>query len=369
MKHDNYYAQLLRANGDAAAIDKIIQDKCRRQAAKKLATTLSLASSFRFPTELSAEQCTSDEVAEFHASLLPDGCRIVDLTAGLGIDDFHFARTAERVLALELDPAVAAALEPNATALGIDNLTALCCDSAEWLRSCSSHFDVAFIDPARRAADGSRLYALSQCRPNVIELLADIERVAPRLLIKASPMLDVTGVLGELRDVAAIYSVGTRSECKELLIDIRFGHVGRAKVFAVTVGEPIIECLPSEPVYAQELNIGDVVGEPWPAVMKLRPSGLMALEQLHPSTHLFRNPPESFPGDRYKIERIEDFSSSTLRRLAREGVEASVAARNFPLGADQLRKRIKARENSGYRLLATTLAPSRQLLLFMTKIL
>ncbi|MCM1310580.1 MAG: RsmD family RNA methyltransferase [Bacteroides sp.] len=369
-QRNDYYAQLLRANGDPQKLNKILQDTCRRKAAKKLAATLSLAPGFRFPTELSAEQCTADVVAEFHASLLPEGCSVVDLTAGLGIDCFHIARRASDLLAIEMDMQVCDALLPNADALALPQIRALCADSTEWLKNTGERFDVAFIDPARRAADGSRLYSLSQCRPNVIELLNDIERIAPRLIIKASPMLDITQTLAELRNVSALYAVGTRSECKELLIDIDFTRsVADPAISAITIdgGAFISTVRRSEPVEdCRNIAVGDTLGEPWPAVMKIQPRGLFP-RQLHPSTLLFLNPDADFPGEVYRIERIEEFSSSTVRRLAREKLAASVATRNFPLSADQLRLKLKARECSSERLMATTVAPNRQLLIFLTK--
>ena len=370
-RKDDAFARILRAKGDRQELDKILQDECRRRASQKLAATLSLAPGFRFPTALSAEQASADSVAEFHASLLPDGLRVVDLTCGLGIDAFHLARKARSVVAIDMDSTVADAIAGNAEALGLDNVVGVNADCRDWLAGQEAgSFDVAFIDPARRAADGSRLYSLSQCVPDVTSMLESIQRVCTRLIIKASPMLDVAKSLAELPGVTDVYAVGTRAECKELLFDITFGSSVKPAIHAVTVGEGRLtsgsDDVPA--VYASELMVGDILGEPWPAVMKIRPRGAIGGEQLHPSTFLFRNPSSGFQGNRYEVVRVEEFSSSNLRRLAREGVEASVAVRNFPLTADQLRQRLKARESSETRLMATTLAPNRQILVFLRAI-
>lgn len=367
-RRDDYFAALLRANGNAAELNKIIQDKCRRKAARKLAATLASTPDFRFPTELSAEQCTSDDLADFHASLIAPGSSVVDLTAGLGIDDFHIARKASEVVSIELDPAVAGCLTPNARALGISNLTAINADSVSWItENRNRHFDVAFIDPARRASDGSRLYSLADCSPDVTSILNDIEQIASRLIIKASPMLDITKVISELRNVSAIYAVGTKSECKELIIDIRFGETTHPAICAATIGEPLFRLQPSdtERRYATEIREGDLIGEPFPSVAKLRPTEGFGGEQLHPSTLLWRNPSGNFPGQTYRVDRIEEFSSSAIRRLSREKIKASVATRNFTLSAEELRRRLKSEENSEMRLIATTLYPNEQKLLFL----
>lgn len=365
---DDVAARVLRANGNPEELDRILQDECRRRASRKLAATLLCAPAFRFPTALSVEQCTADNVADFHASLVAAGTRVVDLTCGLGIDAFHIARKAREVVCIDVDPNVASAISHNAEALGLTNVAAVCEDCRTWLdRYDGERFDVAFIDPARRADDGSRLYSMAQCNPDVVELLPKIRRVAERLIIKASPMLDIAGALSELDCVERVYAVGTKTECKELLFDICFDKGGIAtEIAAVIIGYGTVVSHSTGPTtYASSLAVGDLLGEPWPAVMKMRPQGLPG-EQLHPSTFLFRNPDCGFPGNIYRVARVEAFSSSNLRRLAKEKIEASVATRNFPLTAEALRLRLKARESSTMRLMATTLAPDVQILVFLT---
>lgn len=371
-RKDDAAARLLRAAGRPDEVQRILQEECRRRAARKLAATL-LCPDFRFPTSLSAEQCTSDALADFHASLIADGSRVVDLTCGLAIDAFHFAGKASEVVCIDIDPTVAACVADNAAALGLANVTAECADCRQWLEAHESErFDVAFIDPARRADDGSRLFSLAQCHPDVTQMLGSIARVAPRLIIKASPMLDISRVIGELNGVRRVRAAGTRSECKELLIEIEFGYDGPVGVSADTVGEISVtigaESAPA--VYARELLPDDTLGEPWPAVMKIAPRGQLGGEQLSGSTFLWRNPPlESFPGNVYRITRVEPFASSVLRRLAKERIAASVAVRNFPLTAAALRERLKARESSECRLMATTLANGQQILAFLEPII
>lgn len=150
--------RILRAAGRPEELDKILQEECRQRASRKLAETLEACASFCFPTALSAEQCTSDALAEFHAGMIPEGSRVVDLTCGLAIDAFHIARRASEVTCMDIDPTVAAAAADNARALGLENVKALHADCLRWLEENKGQvFDVAFIDPARRADDGSRL--------------------------------------------------------------------------------------------------------------------------------------------------------------------------------------------------------------------
>lgn len=369
-RRDDAAIRILRAGGNPDELDKILQDECRRKASKKLATTL-LCTEFRFPTSLSAEQCTSDALAEFHASLINEGSRVVDLTCGLAIDAFHFATKADEVLCIDIDPIVADAVTHNSSVLKYKNVRVECADCRQWLNDNSdTKFDVAFIDPARRADDGSRLYSITQCRPDVAKLIPQIFRIAPRLIIKASPMLDISKSITELPGIKVVHSVGTKSECKELLFELERGYNGPVRVVADTIGGHSVDLAPGllpESDYAVDVQVGDFVGEPWPAVMKCIPRGLLSGTQLHPDTFLWVNPRSSFPGNVYYVERVEAYSSSNMRRLAKEKLHASVAVRNLPITADQLRTKLKVQESSDIRLIATTIYPRQQVLLFLSR--
>ena len=369
-RKDDATTRILRAAGNPEELDKILQEQCRRRAAHKLAATL-LCEQFRFPTALSAEQCTSDALAEFHATLIKPDSTVVDLTCGLAVDAFHIAKTAKEVLCIDIDSVVADAVRHNARALGLMNVDVACCDCRDWLiENVNKTFDVAFIDPARRGEDGSRLYSISQCQPDVTSILPHIFQIAPRVIIKASPMLDISKSVSELQGVRIVHAIGTKSECKELLFELERNYQGPIKVVADTVGAHSVDLTPTQALccqYATGIKVGDIIGEPWPAVMKCTPRGLLSGEQLHPSTLLWKNPAEDFPGNQYKVVRIEQFSSSNLRKLAKEKLSVSIATRNFPLTAAQLKEKLKSQESQTCRLMATTLIPDTRLLIFLER--
>ena len=144
----------------------IMQVECRKKARKKLPEELGDIR-FIFPILISAEQSTSDTLAEFHATLICNGDSVVDLTCGLGIDTFHLATRASRVTAIDINPDVAGAIAYNASVLGRMNVTAIAADCMQWLNSSTDRFDTAFIDPARRGEGNARIYRLSDCIPDV----------------------------------------------------------------------------------------------------------------------------------------------------------------------------------------------------------
>ena len=145
----------------------ITQIECRRKFGRKLQQTLASFADFYFPSVLSGEQASSDLLAEYHASLVPEGVSVVDFTSGLGIDALHMARRAASVVAVERNPDLNDALRYNAKGLHLeDNIETVCDDCVEFIDACIANgrrFDIGFIDPARRGTDGERLYALSEC--------------------------------------------------------------------------------------------------------------------------------------------------------------------------------------------------------------
>ena len=122
----------LKYHGDAAMMADILQRECRGKTAAKLPITLQ-CENFIFPSLALAEMSTSDVVAEIHASLIPDGAKVLDMTCGLGIDTFHFAEKATEVTAIELDHDAYLAARHNAEALNLKNIRIIEGDSIEWL--------------------------------------------------------------------------------------------------------------------------------------------------------------------------------------------------------------------------------------------
>lgn len=362
----------------------IMQVECRRKYQKKLPQTLQ-CTSFEFPTALSGEQSTSDRLAEFHAQLIAGGKHVVDLTAGLGIDVLHFAPNATSVIAIERDTAVAGALGSNSRAYGLNNVTVINDDCTTWVRHADCKVDTMFIDPARRGSNGERIFALSQCSPDVTAMLPDIARMCRTLIVKMSPMLDITQVTRELPRLTDIYAIGTTDECKELVAVVNFDNIvsGPISIHAVTLtGEhenqyqftpekentsSITYGMPQAPQYLYE---------PFPSVMKTAPFRLLSqqygITALHPNTHLYASEhlATGFPGNIMAIDEILPFCSSTLKQLQRRHIEASVTTRNFTMNASALSSRIKNKESSTHRLFGVSVAntPSPDMLI-MTHII
>lgn len=364
----------------------IIQIEARRKFAQKFASTLAAYPEFLFPSLLAGEQATSDLLADYHAGLCAQGLSCADLTSGLGIDVLNMCRRASAVVAVERNEALAKALQHNAVGLHADNITVICADcrpTVEQWAAQGRHFDVVFIDPARRGADGSRVFGLADCEPDVCAMMPMLQKICRLLIIKASPMLDVSAAVKALGRVPmSVVALGTPTECKELLMVVDFASEAPA--------EPVLEAvtlktdgsgastfafarsreLDAAPApYKPAPACGNIVCEPYPAVMKMAPFRLLAhtygLCAFGPAAHLYYSPtaPEAFPGRLYKIEAVLPYASKIIKRLARQYPKAQVAARNFGISAEDLRAKLGIRQGDDVRIFGITDADNERKLI------
>lgn len=379
----------LRFRGNEGINQAIMQIECRRKAASRLPVTLA-NKAFMFPTSLSAEQATSEPLAKIHADIAgyTTGSRHLDLTCGLAIDSFEAARRGASVTAVDIDSEVIRAAAHNARVLDLEaNFKGINADSSEFIANTNGLWDTIFIDPARRGDGGKKITAITDCRPDVTPMLAPILSLAPKIIIKASPMLDMTAVANELNSAAhgkgtvtRMIAVGTTRECKEIVAVIERGTSAGYTIESVTAlpspDNYNIFKVDSEskaaPTVTESPRPGTYLYEPYPSVMKTSAWGNLAaidpsLAQLHPNTHLFvsTQPVEAFPGTAMIIERVENFNDKNLKSIAKDFPKLNVATRNFIISAPELTKRLRVKEGGDKRLYGVRMGVSGSLVLLL----
>ncbi|MGW0813482.1 THUMP-like domain-containing protein [Streptomyces viridiviolaceus] len=107
-----------------------------------------------FFTPNGVEQSTRASVAAYRARRLTDlgVTSVADLCCGIGGDAIALARAGIRVLAVDRDPATAAAARANADALGLGDLIEV--READVTEVDTGGYDAVFVDPARRGGRG-----------------------------------------------------------------------------------------------------------------------------------------------------------------------------------------------------------------------
>lgn len=370
----------------------INQIEAYRKYSRKFPTLLSDDFSFLFPTLLSAEQASHEYIADFHASLISGGKSMLDLTAGLGVDFMVMAlamgHDGAGCVAIDMDEEKTLALKCNLRTRGLGNAEVICGESvstAGLMDEEGRRFDLIFADPARRDSKGARLFDPAECSPDVIGNAGLLFRLAPRILVKNSPMLDVRQALKIFPDVSHIYVSDVRNECKEVLVEMRKGAEfdgvtaididadGRRNVFTCSSAE--FGCK-YEGGYAAEEDIAGMIEagkcylyEPSAALMKLSPwravAGRFGLTKLSPNCHVFISGDsiDGFPGRRIKVESIVD--RKAIKNL--KGGRWNIVSRNYPLKAEQLAKKAAVKPSSDAFLYGLTVSQSETPLLLSGK--
>ena len=324
------------------------------------------------PSSLASEQCSSSATALYKAGLLKPCRSIADLTGGLGVDCWAFAQSAEIVYHNELNPELSDAAKANFAKLGLTNVEFSSQDAAVRLESLPE-VDAIYMDPARRDSAGRKVFMVEDCRPDVLNMLPDLLRKTSLLLVKLSPMADITMLCGifapHLRE---LHVVSMKGEVKELLLLITRSENTGEPLLVATDMESKLEFRPSEEKSATAHFAGsDLTGtllyEPDPAILKAGAFKLLCgrfdIAKLAVSTHLYCVEKPVCFGKHYRILEVFDWSKSGVKECAAAFPEAEVSARNFPMGSDELRSRLKVSPSQHFHIFGTTLDPSRRVLI------
>jgi 16S rRNA G966 N2-methylase RsmD len=342
-----------------------------RQLLRKKVPSWSENEDLLFPLHLSIEQCSSEASAKYKASLL-QGQSFVDLTGGLGIDTYFISRQFQQADYVEQQTELCELARHNFDVLNADikvwNKTA-----EDYLKHCEPKDDI-FIDPARRDAYGRKTVSISDCTPDVIDLQEKLLQKAEKVMIKLSPMLDISQALGELHHVKEVHVVAVFNECKELDFIMERDYQGEPQFVCVNLFTSQAKlCFTREEERSCPSRIADTVlnylYEPNPAVMKAGCYKLLAerfdVLKLHKNSNLYTseqfNP--NFPGRIFKVEDWTPYSKKIKQTLLSDVAQASIAVRNFPLSVAELRKILRIGDGDVIYLFATTLKGEKKIII------
>ena len=325
-----------------------------------------------FPAPLSAEQCSSSATGHYKAGvaekIVGKGARIADLTGGLGVDSWYFSKVAESVLYNEMQEALCNAAVHNFKALSSNNIIV----SNLKIEAYSSEFhkiiedfrpELIYMDPARRGEGGKKVFLIEDCTPDVLTLREELFAMSRHILIKLSPMADVSMVCNRLgKTCREVHVVATGGECKELLIWMDREWCGEYEIVAMELpsGYPDIEPATFSFTSSEEkisplalLGRNDslvFLFEPGKALMKAGCFNLIAehfgLLKMGVSTHYYVTEEETKAdllksyGKVYKIISLEPLDKRSIKAAGKEYPHAEVTARNIPMDTETLRKKL-----------------------------
>lgn len=360
----------------------VAQITARRQIKEKLPTWYQ-QEQLLFPAKIAAEQCSSEQTALYKQQLVTEEDTLCDLTGGLGIDSYYFSRRVKQVYYIERFPSYCEVARANMATLGARNVVVLEGDSTQWLDQLPA-IDVFYVDPARRGEGNKRMFALSDCEPDLTQLLPRLLAKAPRVIAKLSPMADLRQTLALLPTTQAIHILSVKNECKELLFVIgREPRESAVPIHCVHLTKQAAsdECfvcsLEAEQQAASHLatTLRRYLYEPNASVLKAGAFKQVAcqfpVEKLQVSSHLYTSDHylDRFPGRRFEVDEVIPFHSKRCKQLAGQSLQANVTTRNFPLTVEALRKKCRIREGGDIYLFATTGPKEEKLLIRTHKVL
>ena len=329
----------------------------RERTADKLPTFAAI-DDWWYPVRLSCEQCSSELTARYKASLLSPLAlgegkeeRFLDLTGGYGVDTYflseQFSHTDYveqneelcRIAAHNFALSQKSKVERQKLSIAIHNTTAedfllsSPCGEAGW--------GLIFLDPARRDSHGSKVFRIEDCTPNVVELLPTLLAHSKRLLIKLSPMLDLTQAVTSLSQVNwDIHIVAIKNEVKEVLL--LSGGTGQIITIDLAQKDQAFVFTREEEQHCgldiRDGKLANYLYEPNAAILKAGAYKLVAqrfgLHKLDVNTHLYtsRQFIENFPGRVWRITEKQNLK------------QANVLTRNYPLTPEQLKKKLHLRD-------------------------
>lgn len=324
-----------------------------------------------YPPHLSMEQCSSEVTARYKASIAGKGALFVDLTAGFGVDMALISQGFQKAVHVERQPQLCAISSENFRLLGLNHIEVVCGDGVAYLHT-MRHADLLFIDPARRDVHGGRTYDISDCTPNVLEILDEMLEKADRVMIKLSPMLDWRKAVADLGKVNEVHIISVDNECKELLL-ILSKTKKPLRVFCVNNDEcfeAVEDLLPQPRPLPQDMRY---LYEPNASVMKAGCFDLIeqrfGVVQLERNSHLFVSDKEilGFPGRQFLIEKRTSMNKRELKATLADVDQANITVRNFPMSVAELRKRLKLKEGGDVYIFATTISDEGHQLLVCRK--
>ena len=372
----------------------------RRRLRKKLPEWVA-CTGLVYPSSLCAEQCSSSDTARYKALIvqrilneyvgsgeMTSGTRkagkIADLTGGLGVDSWAFSEVACDVLYNEMNPELAAAARHNFKELGVTNIFIKNQEAtADSLEDVIGDFkpDVIFLDPARRDSAGKKVFLLEDCSPDVLKMLPELFKISRFVLLKLSPMADISMAVERLdrtyeayrqdtcgdgwngQWVREVHVVASGGECKELLILLDREHEGGYSLTCREDGKTLT--FTSKEIAESKATLPDstfarIIFEPGKSLTKAGAFNALCerfgLVKLARFTHLYtigeplseRELEERIKqfkdfGKVYSVKGIQPMNKASIKDIGRRYPHSEVSAKNIPMSSDELRARLKVK--------------------------
>lgn len=327
------------------------------QVAKHKFPTLYQTKGIFYPPSVNLEQASSEATGNYKANLVK-GKKLIDLTAGLGIDSIAFSSHFEHVIHIEQNPDLSEIVAHNVKML---NRNITCFNGtfqAYFNDNPSETFDVIYLDPARRNESG-RKFILEDLEPNILEYLPTFFEKAEVVLVKLSPLLDLSLTIQQIPCIKEIHIVALKNEVKDFLIVLEKGlETNNPKIVCVNLesnqAEFLYQFQDENQTLAALSDVKTYIYEPNVAILKAGAFKQIGtkykLYKLHQNTHLYTSDHfiEDFPG---RVFKVEEFIKNPKKEIAKS--KANLLVKNYPESIDLIKKKFKISDGGSITLIFT----------------
>ncbi|WP_313270730.1 class I SAM-dependent methyltransferase [Epilithonimonas vandammei] len=318
-----------------------------------------------FPPNLNLEQASSQSTAEYKAQNLT-GKSFLDLTCGFGIDAYFLSKNFDEVTLIEQNPELISIVESNWKTLGrkahfinknleefLENLRQAQIDNF-------NKFDVVYLDPARRDQQNKKKFLLEDLSPNLLEIEEQLHSISDKIIVKLSPLIDISYLILELKNITEIQIIAVRNEVKELVLIIENNQLTDNQ-------QPTtIKCInleSNDPEFSFNFNdeksaksefseSSNFLYIPNNSILKAGAFNIISekfgLNKLHPNTHFYTSEHkiEDFPGRVLEIEKID-------AKDLKKGEKYNIVSKNYPLKPEEIKKKYKLNDGGNHYLIFT----------------
>ena len=341
------------------------QIRARQKAKTKLPTWYANAQ-LVFPASLSVEQASSELTAQYKASLI-DSEVVIDLTGGMGVDTCAFAGAARRVVYVERDAALAQTAAHNFETLKLTNVEVRHGMAFEQtFNEADAPETTIYLDPHRRGNANQKLVRMADYEPSVGQHLGVLLQYARRVIVKVSPLIDLTQAQRDLSGhVVQIHVVAVDNEVKEVLLLIE--PIAKIVLFVAvnlsTTHPTSVFCF--DPAHEKTASVAFSVPlqylyEPNAAMLKAGAFKTTAERfgvfkiGLHSHLYTSQNLVANFAGRIFEVMAVCRADKKEVQTHLPNG-KAHLTTRNFPMKTEDLKQKLGLKDGGDTYLLATTL--------------
>lgn len=353
LKTDLHSLLLKKSPFPEVSMHEIVQQIKGKQVAERKFPFL-LKEGILFPPQLNLEQSSSEKTALYKSEFLK-GNTFIDLTSGFGIDAYYLSQNFEDITLIEQNTELLKIVENNwgilARKAKFINLKL-----EDFLNENQKHFDVIYLDPARRDEQKNKVFLLEDLSPDILEIQEKLCSISDLVVIKLSPLIDLKYLVSVLPGISRIDIIALKNDVKEVVVFLSNKNTEKIvcncvnlesneSVFSFTFGE-------EETAQSEYSEPERYIYIPNHSILKAGVFNLISqkfgLKKLHPNSHLYTSGEriENFPGRIFEMESVDSKS------IKKKG-QFNIITKNYPLKPEEIKKKYGLKDGGDQYLIFT----------------